>query len=170
MEWVFKDYRITCVYRQLSPVLKAEIIKLWLDHQVLDPVEAERRTAEVLFTVRNPQGELVGVNSVYVMDFLRPNNPYYFYRYFIRPTDRGVFGLRSFIANTARTVLREYAQTAHTLKGIIIVTENIKFMRKGAKRQFERNGWRYFGRGPRGFDIWYENFDGSILTNGESRP
>ena len=152
------DYLMEFVYGTLGAGQRSEIAELWVSSGVLPPEEASRRLDEVLMTLRNAQGDLVGVNTVYVQDLLQPGNPYYFYRIFIREQDRGG-SLRTAATRVARQRLKEYQAVTPQPRGIVIVTENRKYERPGAVRLLRRQGWHYLGRGPRGYSIWFENFD-----------
>jgi len=156
-------YRLDNVYGQITTALGDEIVALWQENRVLSEVEARRRTAEVVLTIRDNGGTLVGVNSVYIKDFIKADNPYYFYRVFIRPQDRRSFGLRSFAGKSTREFLKSYVPIGHTKpQGVIIVVENRKLTRPGAQRMLTRQGWTPLGKGPRGFEVWVDNFDGSV--------
>ena len=81
------------VFERVDDALANEICAFWMDNQALtDSQEARRRTAEVVCVARNAASEIVGVNSVYVSGLNHPAQPYYFYRIFVRKTDR-VLGL-----------------------------------------------------------------------------
>ena len=161
-EFLYRGYTITCIYGKVTQQLKEEIVSLWQNAGVMSLSEAQRRTGEVVMTVRNGAGELIGVNTVYVGDFLKKNNLYFFYRVFIRPQDRGQFGLHGFLGKKAREFLRQHSRHSGP-KGVVAVAENRKIMSLGGRRLMERNGWNYYGKGPRGYDVWYINFDGSQL-------
>lgn len=166
----YGGYRLDSVYEQITPALAGEIATLWKENRVLEGAEAQRRTAEVVLTIRNGDGVLVGVNSVYIQDFVKANNPYYFYRIFIRPQDRRSFGLRSFAGKATREFLKSYTPTRHLQpQGVIIVVENQKLRRPGASRMLARQGWIPLGKGPRGFDVWGDDFAGSITPSANHR-
>lgn len=158
----YGSYRLDNVYEQMHATLAEEIVELWQENRVVNGAEARRRTAEVVLTIRDTSGTLVGVNSVYIQDFIKGGNPYYFYRVFIRPEDRKSFGLRSFAGKTTREFLKSYVPTGHSKpQGVIIVVENRKLTRPGAHRMLTRQGWTPLGKGPRGFEVWCDNFDDS---------
>ncbi len=161
----YKSYRLENVYQQITPEIAEDIQQLWIDTNTLTPVEASRRVKEVVYTVRSEDNKLVGVNTVYRQDFLKKGDAYYFYRVFLHPRNRGVFGLRSLLTQQTREFLKQYDDPQGHAKGVVIVAENKKFSRKGAIRMLKNNGWSYLGKGPRGFDVWYVNFDGSLINN-----
>lgn len=160
IETQFKDYRLTNVYGRLDPTTAQSIIGLWLLNGVLPPAEAQRRATEVVYTVCNPQGELVGVNTVYTA--ARPDDglSYYFYRTYIRPDSRGVFGLPRTMLRLTIDYLRGHTGTQGP-SGLIIVTENPKLMRRSVTTIAGKLGLHLLGKDARGCEVWGLNFDGS---------
>lgn len=149
----YHGYTIYNVYKTVSGDLRDEIIDLWRRNRILPgPEEARRRVDQVVLAIRNPAGQVVGVTTVYTGDFQQRGNVYYFYRMFIQPSDR-IPGLMRSVTLRTRDLLRE-RHTPDGPRGVIIVTENAKLMRPGMRRMFERNGYEYMGRGPKGNDVW----------------
>ncbi len=75
---------------------------------------------------------------------------------FIRPADR-LFGLGLLMGKRTRDHLSSL-QTIDKPKGMAFVTENIKLMRSGMRREFERIGYKCQGKTRRGFDLWISDF------------
>ncbi|OGQ99277.1 MAG: hypothetical protein A2521_13680 [Deltaproteobacteria bacterium RIFOXYD12_FULL_57_12] len=163
LEYTYKGLLITNVYQRLDAVQRRAIIEFWVGSRVLRPDAAQRRVDQVVFTMRTPDNQLAGVNTVYPDTLPATGGIYYFMRMFIRPTDRGVFGLTSFVSNLTREFLKTYEEPDVHPRGMIIVTENPKYWRKGGRRFLARRGWNYFDKTPQGSEIWYVNFDGSLL-------
>ena len=161
----YANYRLDTVYGRIAPQLAAEIISLWQENRVVGGGEASRRVAEVVMTIRDGNNTLVGVNTVYIQDLLQADNPYYFYRVFIRPRDRKSFGLRNYLGKTTREFLKGYTPQGNPPHGVVIVVENRKLSRPGARKMLARQGWNELGKGPRGFEVWYINFDGSRIPH-----
>lgn len=164
---LFKGYRLTNVYGRLGTEATEEVVRMWLKAGVLNEVEARRRCQEVVYTLHDPENSLVGVNTVYIADFITPGQPYYFYRTFIRDADRGVSGLPRTMLSLALAFLKLYPHPRRPA-GLAIVTENPKLMRRGAMAILTALGLHRLGRNPRGNDVWYVNFDGSRF--GSSLP
>jgi hypothetical protein len=164
VEEEYKGYRLTSVFKQIDSSLKDEIITLWTAGMAVPPGEAERRVQEVAYIVRNPEGRLAGVSTVYLQKFMAEELPFYFMRMYIRPEDRGVFGLCKLVSRKTREFLAAFKQPDCSPKGVIIIIENPKYLRKGNIKSLEERGWKYFGQGPRGNHIWYDCFDGSLLA------
>ena len=165
MQYLFKEYSIDHVYKNINSRLEQEIIRLWIDHDVLNEQEANRRVAEVLFTIRNPAGELVGVTTAYAQDFMHPGSTYWFLRIFLCPQARGAFNLAVFVVRKTIESLREQKNSGRTLSGVIIVMENKKLWRSGMRKVLRSNGGTFWGKGPLGNEIWYERFDGCRINS-----
>jgi hypothetical protein len=149
----YHGYTIENVYRAVPPGLREEILELWRRNAVIPSrEEAVRRVDQVVLAIRNRAGEVAGVSTVYVGDFREPGDACYFYRMFIQPDDR-IPGLMRFVTLRTCDVMRE-RHVAGGPRGVIIVTENRKLMRPGMRRMFERNGYEYMGRDPKGHDVW----------------
>jgi hypothetical protein len=157
------------VYNNVDSSLKNEIIALWTGNRAVPPEEAERRVEEVVYIIRNPDGMIAGVSTVYLQKFIAGVLPFYFMRMFIRPEDRGHLGLYRLVSWKTREFLKTYKRLESTPKGVIIIIENPKFLGRGNKKSLEERGWTYYGKGPLGNHIWYECFDGSLLTKPEQR-
>lgn len=159
-----EGYRIETVYGQLTQPLRAEIIRFWMGHRVLPSVEeARRRVAQVVDVLRNAQGEIVGLNSVYPAVYRSQGERYLFYRLFIRLQDRKP-GLARRATGHVVEALKSHPELRPGIKGLIAVTENPKLSREAARRQLQRIGFEYDGRGPKGFDIWRIDFSDSAVT------
>lgn len=163
----YRGYRLANVHGRLDPATAQAIMGLWLLNNVVTPAEAQRRVNEVVYAVRNPAGELVGVNTVYTAARPGDGATYYLYRTFIRPRDRGVAGLPQLMLRLTIEYLRGLADEKGPV-GLVIVTENPKLMRRGMSALARRMGLSHLGKDSRGCDVWGLHFDGgepSALVN-----
>ena len=155
----YKSYRLDCVYGVLTNSVRDEILNFWTANKSIpSSEEAQRRTKEVVFTIRNEQQELVGVNTVYLHP-LKEGGVYYMYRTFIRRQDRTNFNLTRFAFWESKKYLKELSVEGAEVKGIALVAENPKLMGKAVRRIFEEGPMRYYGKTPQGLDLWFTNFD-----------
>ncbi len=153
-----QGYRIETVYGRLTQPQRAEIIRFWMKHRALPSIEAaRRRVAQVIDVLRNAEGEIVGLNTVYPGAYRDPGRRYLFYRLYIRPQDRRP-GLARRATRHVVEALLAHPELRPGIKGLIAVTENPKLSREAARRQLQRIGFEYDGRGPKGFDIWRVEF------------
>jgi len=155
-QW-FKGYRLTPVWRQVTPPLAEAAVALWIGAAGLELAEAQRRTSELAFTVRDGNGQLVGMDTVYRQAFLTPDRPWFFLRMFLHPDHRGTRGLGRRLLTLTWELLR--GEAAAEAQGVLMVIENPKLTQLLTRRLLVQIGWRYYGQGPLGRDIWYRRFD-----------
>ena len=160
-EIAFKGYRLIPVYGRITPELRAEVIALWLGAKVLPADEARRRAGEVVFAIRNPAGELAGVNTAIVWEVPGGSGAWYFYRTFVRREDRGVAGLPSAALRAAVALLRDHAHPAAP-RGVVAVVENPRLAKRGAMRRLGRLGFHLIGRDHEGREVLCLRFDGAV--------
>ena len=153
------EYRLDVVYGRMNEALRAELIRYWLANDALrDPVEARRRTDEVVCVVRNTAGEIIGVNSLYIQGFERADNLYFFYRVFIRPDYRRR-GLSFIVRRALVAFFKANRQLVPQVKGIMFVPESPIFSDEIMRRVLPPLGAVYLGKGPLGRDVWKLDFD-----------
>lgn len=154
-----EGYTVETVYGRLTKELAQEIVRFWMQQRVLPSVQAARkRVSQVIDVIRNNDGEIVGLNSVYVSGYRSQGEKYLFYRLYIRSQDRRP-GLARYATEHVAEALKSHPEYRPGVKGLIAVTENPKLTREAARRQLKRIGFDYDGRGPKGFDIWRLDFD-----------
>ncbi|MEO8485963.1 MAG: hypothetical protein ABI585_06440 [Betaproteobacteria bacterium] len=158
---VVRGYRFEPVYGRVAPALRQEIVALWLAAGVLPEDEARRRVDEVVIAIRNPAGELAGVNTAYVRGVTGGSGSWYFYRTFVRPEDRGVPGVVSGALRVAIETLRAYPHPEHP-RGVVAVIENPKLANRGPMRRMDRLGLHRIGQDAAGRDVWCIKFDGTV--------
>lgn len=153
-----KKYQIQFVYQQLTLAQQQQIIEMWLQSGVLNRETAEQRVKEVSTLVFDQYGELAGVSTVYPADFTSPNNPYFFFRIFIKPSARGSYILLDDVTKVNYANLKkEYANRCH---GLVVELENLKFDGLGKRTTyFSKRGYSYQGKSARGLQLWYVRFD-----------
>lgn len=159
-----QGYRIETVYGRLTQPQRQEIIRFWMQQRVIPSLEAaRRRVGQVIDVLRNAEGEIVGLNSVYPAAYRSRDQRYLFYRLYIRPADRKP-GLARRATRHVVEALLAHPELRPGIKGLIAVTENPKLSREAARRQLQRIGFEYDGRGPKGYDIWRIDFSNAQST------
>ena len=156
-----RGYTLTPVYGRVPPGVRDEIVGMWLAAGAVPPEEAKRRVDEVVIAIRGPSGALAGVNTVYVQDVPGGAGPYYFYRTFVRPADRGIPGLTTAAFEAAVALLRDHPHP-RSPRGVVVIVENPKLARRGAIARLKRVGLHLVGRDAQGRDVWCLKFDGTV--------
>jgi hypothetical protein len=156
MELTYGEYSIVPVYGRVTDALRGEIVEFWTRNRAIgNPREAWRRTGEVVYVVRRPDGAVAGVSTVYVAPG-QDGRRRYVYRMFIQPGDR-VYGMMAFVTAATRDLLREL-DVPNKPAGVVIVTENRKIMRKGMRRVLRKIGFTLVGKTQAGLDVWRSDF------------
>jgi hypothetical protein len=136
----------------MNDALREELAAFWRRYgAIADPAELRRRADEVVCIARDPAGELAAVNSVYVGELA--GTPHYFYRQFVRPDER-TWALSASLVRTASAHLRSSYRPGNAVSGLVLVAENAKLSRPGAKELLARLGWVHVGKEQRGLDVW----------------
>lgn len=149
--------QIQFVYKTLSEEQKSTVIQLWTSSGVLSLLDAQSRVNEVSTLIKE-EDTIVGVSTVYLKDFIKPNNPYFFFRMFIDQAHRGSNVLRSkILAINFNELKKSYGSKAH---GIVVELENQKLSKLGENTDYmQKRGWSYAGKNPAGLQVWYVRFD-----------
>jgi hypothetical protein len=150
---------LTNVYGRIDPAQREAAARMWLEAGALAEAEARRRTDEIVYLIHAPDGRVIGVNTVYVGLVPGSNEPFYFYRTFVRGPDRGTAGLGRLALRLTWEFLAELPGQPRPA-GLFVVTENPKLMRPGAVRKLAQAGFQRLGRDARGRDVWCRRFDG----------
>ena len=149
----YNEYTIHCVYGRMTHEQQQAVITMWQRNNILpNPSEAYRRVNQVVMMATNPDGEAVGVSTIYPQLYQGNNQWYWFYRMFVQPGDRD-YGLTKLITVQTYDFLKQY-QVENKPAGLVIITENRKLMRKGLRRLLSRIGFEYVGQDRQGQDVW----------------
>lgn len=155
-------YRMIPVWQKTTPEIRQHILALWQRNGVVIPGDASARAKQAVFMVLGQEGELVAVNTAYTDTLLEkgiadaPSDAFYFYRMFIQPHDR-VFNLAKQMIVSTFDYLRDLpAQEA--MKGVIMVAENRKLVKRAVQRGFLGIGWQPVGHDQRGNMVLRRDF------------
>ncbi len=143
------------VYGNLKAEDKQNIINMWLSAGVLSKEEAIKRVEQVSVMIYSDDF-VVGVSTVYPA-YLTHNNPYFFFRMFIKQEFRGT-NIKTKVMQLNFHKLKN--KFDDKLNGIVVELENEKLARLGEKTDyFMDKGYTYFGKSARNLQLWYVNFN-----------
>lgn len=161
-----KKLTIKNVYLHVSEVERAEVVDFWNKYGAIPNQQvALNRTRELVFIAREESGEIVGVNTVGFVTYGLEKKLYYYYRIFIAPDSRGS-RLTFDLSRKTRFFLKTFQHPLSSPEGVLVVTENAKFMKPGLRRYFEKEGYLYQGRTQHGCDMWIWPF--GVESHGRS--
>jgi len=151
-------YRLVPVFGRVDEATAARVTEFWVSEGVLPGREiAEERVSQVVYLVENDDSELVGVTTAYIDKAPRLGQPFYFYRNYLRASDRVPGLAANCLAHTYRLVREQ--RPAGSPAGMMIVAENPKLDGPAAQRRISRLGFRHLGRNPKGQGCWLRMFD-----------
>lgn len=145
------------VFQKLTEQQKQQIINMWTSERILNKEDAIARVNQVA-TIAVHKSEIVGVSTIYLNDFTTVNNPYFFLRMFMTKEFRSNRDFRTVSLKLLfKNLKQQYSNHAH---GLVIELENQQLARLAAETPYmRRRGFSYFGKSPRGLQLWYVRFD-----------
>ena len=154
----FRGYRLIPVYRTVTAEQRSEAIRFWFEQGAInESCVAERRSHELVYLAREPDGRLAGLTSVSLGRRNPDGRTVYDLRVFIAPAHRFLYLVRE-LTDRTRALLKADSQR-HPASGMRLVADNPKLMRPGMRRYLERHGFVYRGTDRHGIDRWFTPFD-----------
>ncbi len=154
----YRGYRLVPVYRGVTTEQRGEAIRFWFEQGAInESCVAERRSHELVYLARAPNGHLAGVTSVSLGRRNPDGRTVYDLRVFIAPAHRIPYLVRE-LTNRTRALLKEDSQK-HPASGMRLVADNPKLMRPGMRRYLERHGFLFRGTDRHGVERWFAPFD-----------
>lgn len=154
----FHGYTLTPVYRIVTFEQRNEAIRFWFEQGAInESCVAERRSHELVYLARAPDGRLAGLSSVSLGRRNPDGRTVYDLRLFIAPGHRIPYLVRE-MTNRTRDLLKADSQ-AHPASGMRLSADNPKLMRPGIRRYLERQGFVFRGPDRHGVDRWFAPFD-----------
>jgi hypothetical protein len=154
---LFRRYTLTPVYRNVTPAQRAEAIAFWYDHRAVnESCIAERRSHELVYMARGPDGRLAGLTTVSLGRRTRDGRNVYDFHIFIAPIDRVPYLARE-LTNRSRDLLHEDSRTTPAA-GMRLVADHPKLAGPGIRRYLERHGYLHRGLDRHGRDLWFAPF------------
>jgi hypothetical protein len=154
----YRGYRLVPVYRGVTAEQRGEAIRFWFEQGAInESCVAERRSHELVYLARAPNGHLAGVTSVSLGRRNPDGRTVYDLRVFIAPAHRIPCLARELVDRT-QSLLKADSRS-HPASGMRLVADNPKLMRPGMRRYLERHGFVYRGTDRHGIDRWFAPFD-----------
>ena len=169
MPLAFSRFLLHPVLGKITAAEAAEARDMWITERVLPAPEAERRTREILFLIREvSSGQLAGVCTVYPGPMGDTGRHYWHFRMFMRRRFRGVSGLPRFVLLASHRHLEACtAPGGERMHGVLITAENPGFRKHRFREHFakQRPPWILFGTNPLGHDVFYRDFGTGEVTD-----
>jgi hypothetical protein len=148
---------IKFVYKALSLKEKESVVKMWTNAGVVAFEEAITRVEQVSVLILFGD-EIVGVSTVYLNNLSAEGNVYFFFRMFIKKEYRGNNALRTKLMQLNYYELKKMYK--FQVEGLVLELENKKLAHLGEHTNYmSKRGYTYYGKSPRGLQLWYVRFD-----------
>lgn len=156
----FEGLSIYLVWQRMSANMQETLSRFWLAQgAIVDLQEALRRTQEAVCLAVDTHGNIAGVSTVYIAPFGVQQQPYYFFRTFIRPDSRKL-GLVARLFRHGDTHLAQHFNRADNTspRGTVIVTDNLRLKHPRAKMMIQAQGFTLLGMTTDKKEVWKKDF------------
>jgi hypothetical protein len=120
----------------------------------------DERVNEVVFVVRNGEGEIGGVSTARPVQVALLNDNYFYeFRCFVAPPFRAP-GLDSLLAVKTKSFLEQHRDSGPKFKGVLMVIENEEIKKQRTKAIWPASGMVFVGYSPLGHHIRVGYFKG----------
>lgn len=155
------------LWQKNESAFHASVKQLWKKHfPSLTEEQLDKRLKEVVFAIRNAQGEVLGVSTAYKSYIKQLKNNLFAFRCFIDPAFR-VPGLTSTLLVKTRDFLEEIRSEEGEEKdrciGIITLVENERIMKFRNEAIWPASKMVYIGNSPKGYHIRVYYFKKALI-------
>lgn len=144
------------LWQQLDSTAHADVKSLWKKHLIVPEDQIDKRSKQVVFAVKTPAGEVIGVSTAYRVYVDQLKHHLYAYRCFIDPGYR-MPGLVSMLTVKTRDLLEEVHATDGPAEtrciGMIAVVENERLMKYRNEAIWPASKMVYIGNTAKGQHI-----------------
>jgi hypothetical protein len=159
--------RIDVVRGRLEPSVADELIAFWSEQGALAEAAARQRLAEVVCVLRDVDGSVAGVNSVFA-DRVETigGRRFWIYRSFLRPDAADGWPA---MANAAFAALdEEFRATGEGPIGLCVPLRDRREMMRRPEAAWPGTSFIYAGYAPDGAQLRVAYFDGALIGPGEN--
>ncbi len=163
------------LWQKKDSPFRTNVKLLWKKHfPSLLEEQMATRLHQVVFAIRTPDGEVVGVSTSYKTHIQHLKNHLYAFRCFIDPTYR-IPGLTEVLLVNTRDFMEEIFQTDgpdyERCIGMITLVENKRIMKFRNEAIWPASKMVYIGNSPKGFHIRAYYFKKALISpNPSSYP
>jgi hypothetical protein len=158
------NFKFDCLWEPGHEEDREKVKSLWRKYGALqDESRIERRSREIVYAVKTPEGEVVAVSTARAVQapFLN-NHHFYEFRCFIEPSFR-VPGLDSLLAVKTKTFLEQQKDSVTVFKGLLMVIENEALRTQRTKAVWPASEMVFVGYNSKGHHIRVGYFKGARI-------
>lgn len=162
------DHSIQVVRGRLEPQVADELVRFWSERGALSEPAARQRLAEVVCVLRDSDGEVAGVNSVYADRVeLIGGRRFWIYRSFLRPDHRECGP--EMIDAAFEALDEEFQATNEGPVGVCVLIADREEMRRRPEAVWPGVGFIYAGYTRGGAQARIAYFEGATIGPGLQR-
>jgi hypothetical protein len=161
------EARIDVVRGRMAPETADELIAFWSAQGALREAAARQRLAEVVCVLRDADGEVAGVNSVYADRVEQiAGRRFWIYRSFLRPDSRDRSA--AMIEAAFAALDEEFAATGEGPVGLCVLVADREEMLRRPEAVWPGTSFLYAGYDERGAQIRIAYFEGATIGPGKN--
>jgi hypothetical protein len=159
------EHSIDVVRGSLEPAVADELVGFWSEQGALSEAAARQRLAEVVCVLRDGEGEVAGVNSVYADRVeLIGGRRFWIYRSFLRPDLRDAGP--EMIDAAFGALDEEFAATGDGPVGVCVLITDRDEMRRRPEAVWPGTSFIYAGYTPERAQVRIAYFEGATIGPG----
>lgn len=167
MEGTKEELVLENLWKKDEPAVKEAVMKLWLSNFPAMPQHIfQERLDQLVFVVRNQNGNVVGVSTAYKVYIKHLKNYMYSFRCFLDPLHR-IPGLTTKLIVSTRDLLEEIYQTDgpenERCIGMITLVENERILKYRKEAIWPGSGMVYIGNSPKGNHLRAYYFNKALI-------
>lgn len=145
--------------------IQEQVLKIWRDHGGPDAQQALERLRQIVFVVRDPTGEVVGISTAFKAYIKQLRNHLFAFRLMLVP-DYRIPGLTSKLLVSTRDFLESihHLDTTDQAIGLITLVENQRLKEHRNEAIWPASGMVYIGNSKEGSHIRVYYFKGARIV------
>jgi hypothetical protein len=158
-------YYLENVWENKGPEVREEIIRFWLSEQVLSEQQAKQRVEQVFLLARDPDKNIVGINTVYKQYNQQLENFFYYYRTYVTPKARKLQMTGEMILEARDYFEARYLDKTDTEAiGMFLEVENEAIKKKLNMAVWPVSNFVYIGKNQRGDHLRVYYFKNALIS------
>lgn len=153
-----------CLWDKDAKEDREKVKALWRKYRAIDiESEIEKRSDEIVYIIKDQEGEVAGVSTVRPVQAKFLNNHFFYeFRCFIAPPFRAP-GLDSFLAVKTKSFLEQQNDSGEKFKGLLMIIENEELKKQRTKAVWPASEMVFAGYTAKGHHIRVGYFKGARI-------
>ena len=159
-----ESWQFECVWQKGPTRDIIKVKEMWKKYGAIESDDRmESRARQIVFIVKDPEGEVTGVSTVRPIRASFLNNHYFYeFRCFIAPPFRTP-GLDSVLALKTKLYMEQLKDSVSRFKGLLMIVENAQLKEQRTKAVWPASGMVFAGYTSKGHHIRVGYFKGARI-------